>query len=103
MLGAPLGGTTRGGQYGFEFLASMLITPPNFGGGVGTYLPSTVVVAVGEPGVPVICWAGAEGAAAMMAATNIAYARMYWFGFMFPPLFHVLHCCANFLVPAVGS
>ena len=64
----------------------MLITPPKFGGGFGTYLPSTVVVAVGEPGVPVICWAGAERAAAMMAATNIAYARMYLFGFMFPPL-----------------
>ena len=33
----------------------MLIIPPNLGGGFGTYLPSTVVVAVGEPGVPVIC------------------------------------------------
>jgi hypothetical protein len=55
MLGAPLGGTTDGGQYGLESLASKLIVPPNFGGGGGRYLPSIVVVALGEPGVPVLC------------------------------------------------
>src|SRR6201989_1204447 len=52
-LGAPLGGTTRAGQYGFDWLAPRLISPPNFGGGGGRYLPSIVVVAAGEPGVPV--------------------------------------------------
>jgi hypothetical protein len=26
---------------------------------LGRYLPSSVVVALGEPGVPVICWANA--------------------------------------------
>src|ERR1700747_994640 len=58
-LGAPLGGTTDGGQYGLEAVASSLITPPNFGGSGGSCLPSIVVVALGEPGVPVICWASA--------------------------------------------
>ena len=57
MLGAPLGGTTRGGQYGVESLASSLITPPNGNGGGGSCLPSMVVVALGEPGVPLISWA----------------------------------------------
>ena len=54
-LGAPLGGTTDGGQYGLESFAVSLITPPNFGGSGGSWLPSIVVVALGEPGVPVIC------------------------------------------------
>jgi len=35
----------------------LLITPPNFGSGGGSCLPVIVVVASGEPGVPVICWA----------------------------------------------
>ena len=54
----------------------MLITPPNCGGGFGTYLPSTVVVAVGEPGVPVICWDEAAPGAAAMAAINTADATV---------------------------
>ena len=54
-LGAPLGGTTRGGQYGLDCAAVSLITPPNFGGGGGSCLPSIVVVALGEPGTPVVC------------------------------------------------
>src|SRR5437773_8306611 len=58
-FGAPLGGTTDGGQYGLESLASSLITPPNFGGSGGSCLPSIVVVALGVPGVPLICWADA--------------------------------------------
>src|SRR5713101_3847873 len=61
-FGAPLGGTIDGGQYGLESLAVSLITPPNFGSGGGSCLPSIVVVAPGEPGVPVICWAKAFGA-----------------------------------------
>src|SRR6478736_760823 len=61
-LGAPLGGTTRAGQYGFDWLAWRLISPPNFGGGGGRYFPSIVVVALGEPGAPVVCCAiGNEG------------------------------------------
>src|SRR5580692_5723859 len=61
-FGAPLGGTTDGGQYGLESLAVSLITPSNFGGSGGSCLPPIVVVALGEPGVPVICWAKAPGA-----------------------------------------
>src|SRR5580704_17566449 len=49
-LGAPLGGTTCGCQYGLESLALRLMTPPNFGAGFGTYFPSIVVVPLGEPG-----------------------------------------------------
>src|SRR5271156_5559571 len=60
-LGAPLGGTTRGGHQGVESLASSLMTPPNFGGGGGSCLPSIEVVALGEPGVPVTCCAAALG------------------------------------------
>src|SRR5215831_18798508 len=59
MLGAPCGGTTRAGQYGFDWLACRPISPPNFGGGGGRYLPSIVVVAPGDPGVPVVCCASA--------------------------------------------
>src|SRR5262249_56744297 len=70
MLGAPLGGTTVGGQYGLESLASMLIVPPNGAGGGGRYLPSIVVVALGEPGTPVVCWADTG----TMASTNAASA-----------------------------
>src|SRR5262245_14873885 len=33
------------------------MTPPNFDGGGGRYFPSMVVVAPGEPGVPVVCCA----------------------------------------------
>src|SRR5271169_1223586 len=58
-LGAPLGGTTRGGHQGVESLALSLITPPNFGGGGGICFPSMVVVALGEPNVPVTCCAEA--------------------------------------------
>ena len=52
-LGAPFGGTTRGGHHGFDCSASFLITPPNFGSGGGSCLPLMVVVALGEPSWPV--------------------------------------------------
>src|SRR5262245_48569028 len=54
-LGAPVGGSTRGGQYGFDCAAFRSIVPPNLQGACGICLPSIVVVALGEPGVPVIC------------------------------------------------
>src|SRR5271167_2245653 len=56
-LGAPLGGTTRGGHHGLESAALSLITPPNFGGGGGSCFPLMVVVALGEPNSPVTCCA----------------------------------------------
>ena len=54
-LGAPFGGTTRGGHQAFDSEALSLITPPNFGSGGGSCFPVIVVVASGEPGTPVIC------------------------------------------------
>ena len=36
-----------------------MIVPPNGAGGGGICRPSMVVVALGAPGVPVICWAAA--------------------------------------------
>src|SRR5258708_22159640 len=59
MLGAPLWGTTRGGHHGLEFTALSLITPPNGIGCGGSCFPSSVIVELGEPGVPLICWAEA--------------------------------------------
>src|SRR5579863_8712816 len=59
-LGAPFGGTTRGGHQGFDSDAFSLITPPNAGSGGGSCLPGIVVVASGEPGTPVTCWADVE-------------------------------------------
>src|SRR5664279_6330058 len=53
-LGAPFGGTCRGGHQLFEPSRVSLITPPNFGGGTGICLPSMVIVAPGEPSVPLI-------------------------------------------------
>jgi hypothetical protein len=54
-LGAPFGGTTRGGHQDFDSEAFSSITPPNFGSGGGICFPVIVVVASGEPGTPVTC------------------------------------------------
>src|SRR3954468_20190206 len=56
-LGAPLGGTTRGAHQGFDSDAFSSITPPNFGSGGGSCLPSSVIVAPGEPRTLFTCWA----------------------------------------------
>src|SRR5262245_48991960 len=61
-LGAPLGGSMRAGQKGLEPWVVRSMVPPNFCGGGGICVPSMVVVALGEPGVPVICWAWAGNA-----------------------------------------
>ena len=71
-LGAPFGGTTRGAHQGFDCSASFLITPPNFGSGAGSCLPLMVVVALGEPSVPVTCWATAGAMASVAASRNAA-------------------------------
>src|SRR4029453_4833814 len=72
ILGAVLGGTTVGGHHALESVAVSLMTPPNFGSGAGSCFPSMVVVAPGEPGVPVV-WicARAEGATVIRAAASI--------------------------------
>src|SRR5271169_2050852 len=69
-LGAPLGGTTCGGHHGVDSGALSLITPPNFGGGGGICLPSIVVVALGEPNVPVTCCAEAALPPKMLETAN---------------------------------
>src|SRR5271170_2610031 len=69
-LGAPLGGTTRGGHQGVESLAVSLITPPNGGAGAGSCFPLTVVVASADPNWPVTCWAAAGETASMAANRN---------------------------------
>src|SRR5215472_6841277 len=73
-LGAPFGGSTRGGQYGVDCAALRSILPPNFNGGFGSCLPLIVVVALGEPGTPVTVCAieggVATGAASSAASTN---------------------------------
>src|SRR5208282_1492122 len=81
MLGAPLGGTTRGGQYGVESLAFSLITPPNGIGGGGSCFPSSVTVAPGEPGTPVICCAETlvEPKPAMISrASTVKVGTVFW-------------------------
>src|SRR6266850_5841754 len=82
-LGAPLGGTTRGGQYGVEFWAVSLITPSNFIGGGGICFPSIVTVAPGEPGVPLICCAGVDRATNIIAVAVSDAARLSMFRFVF--------------------
>ena len=42
-------------HHGFDCKAPSLITPLTFGSGGGSCLPSIVVVAAAEPGVPLIC------------------------------------------------
>src|SRR5262249_25649102 len=49
-LGAPFGGTMRGGHQALDCRALSLITPPNAGSGGGSCLLSIEVVAPGEPG-----------------------------------------------------
>jgi hypothetical protein len=75
-FGAPFGGTTRAGHHGFESEALSLMIPPNFGGEGGSCLPSIVVVASGEPGVPVICCAVAAFVATNAKLQNNVVAAM---------------------------
>src|SRR5262249_36411232 len=84
-FGAPLGGTTVGGQYGLESLASMLITPPKGGGGGGMYFPSIVVVAPGEPGTFVTSCACAIPASITTPIAQAANVRCFISCFMWSP------------------
>src|ERR1700758_2546027 len=76
-LGALLGGTTVGGHHAFDSEAFCLITPPNFGSGGGSCLPSMVVVALGEPSSPVTCWARTEPATARRIQVKIVLKKMW--------------------------
>src|SRR5512134_209179 len=70
-LGAPFGGTTRGGHQYRDCSASSLITPPNFGSGGGSCLPLMVDLALGDPSVPVTCCATASAASSTPAIETI--------------------------------
>jgi hypothetical protein len=63
-FGAPLRGSTRGGQYGFDCAALRSILPSNFDGGTGICSPLMATEELGEPGTPVVCWARAVVASA---------------------------------------
>src|ERR1700755_437714 len=89
-LGAPFGGTTWAGQYGFDWLASRLISPPNFGGGGGRYFPSIVVVALGEPGVPVVCCAAAGRPETAAMATVASSPSRTLFSVLIVPSVHLV-------------
>jgi hypothetical protein len=73
-VGAPLGGTVCGGQYGLESSSLRPISPPNLDGGGGRYFLSIVVVAPGDPGVPVVCWAiaGTQASAIEVRVKSVA-------------------------------
>src|SRR6476660_7957191 len=85
MFGAPFGGTTRAGQAAFDCRAFRLISPWNGADGGGRSRPSIVVVASGEPGVPVVCcWAKAPTAVVLNSpATNDATAPIRNLGLIF--------------------
>src|SRR5216110_2047620 len=55
-LGAPLGGTTRGGHQGFDSAAVCLISPPKFGGTGGRALDVSDSVNAGDPGFAGPAW-----------------------------------------------
>jgi hypothetical protein len=48
-FGASAGGTTRGGHHGVDWSASFSIVPPKGMGAGGSWLPSSVIVPLGEP------------------------------------------------------
>jgi hypothetical protein len=77
-LGAPLGGTTVGGHHGFEVVAFSVIVPPNLGSGAGIWLPGIVVVAPGEPSVPVMVCAVRGPTVTMHAAATQAAKSLEW-------------------------
>src|SRR5208282_1191725 len=98
-LGAPLGGTTFGGQPGLESAALRLIWPAKGGGGFGMYLPSMVVVALGEPGVPVVwIYALAESHGPPNTDSRAAFAvdrnNCRRFSFIWSPHFVLFVSCA---------
>ena len=84
-----LGRHHPGSQFGLDLIAVSPIVPPNLPGGAGSSLPSIVVVALGEPGVPVIVWACAAGTTLAISVTKAARAvspyLISWRRFMYFP------------------
>jgi hypothetical protein len=75
-FGAPFGGTTRIGQLGVDCAAFGAIWPVKVCGGGGKYRPSMVVVASGEPEVPLICGEPPGTAEARCAWTGATLSHM---------------------------
>src|SRR5215813_2871182 len=74
-FGAPFGGTIRGGHHAVDPWTVCLITPPNFGSGLGSCAGFAVVVALGAPGVPVRCAATAVAAFALLTPSLLDVLR----------------------------
>src|SRR5262245_10245087 len=77
-LGAPLGGTTLGGQPGLESAAVRLILPVKGGGGFGMYFPSMVVVAPGAPSGGTVAGAAALAGCAAFPCAAFGCAAFCW-------------------------
>ena len=70
-----------------RLLGVELIVAAKFRGGFGRYLPSIVVVALGEPGVPVVCcWAYAAGMPASIIPANDSPSQVFLSVSMTEPL-----------------
>ena len=86
-FGAPLGGTARGRPPGLRLRGVVLDHAAELGRRAGAASPSMVVVALGEPGTPVVCWAAAMTVVSMTVAMNskaVTITRFY--PHLFPPL-----------------
>src|SRR2546430_2409022 len=81
-LGAVFGGTIVRGQCRLGSLSLKLISPPNGVGGLGRNRPSTVVVASGDFGLSVTCWAIDTIAIEENAAHRVAAHSTNSFGLM---------------------
>src|SRR5271170_5650835 len=65
MLGAPAGGTIRGGHHDFDWVAFRLMVPPNGSAGAGSTSPGMMRVPSGAPMLePIAPGSGGEPAAA---------------------------------------
>ena len=100
-VGRTLRRNHRGRPLRLGFLAFRLISPPNGAADGGRYLPSMVVVALGDPGMPVICWACAVPAATWSGKHASATQRL-----LTNRRVAVLHAMARFSLlfgPAISS
>src|SRR5436190_14435242 len=66
------------------------MTPPNGNGGGGICFPSIVTVALGAPGVPLICWAD-TGRATNIAAAVAGSNKAVYFSLCFVVCFSLLY------------
>src|SRR5215470_17852536 len=96
-FGAPFGGTMRAGQYGSEPFVVRSILPPNFCGGGGSCSPLIDIVAAGEPGGGLPCWADTVVAAVIPSTvTNPTRRRVFVRSTVSPPdVDRMRHCTTS--------